>query len=54
MRSRNGENVNKEIRTARGAFTHLYNESSPRPARLGLNEHVIKPESLNVTDMGAD
>ena len=30
------------------------NESSPRPAGLLLNEHVIKPESLNVTDMGAD
>ena len=29
------------------------NESSPRPAGLGLNEHVIKPNSLNVADMGA-
>ena len=29
------------------------NESSPRPTRLGLNEHVIKPDSLNVVDMGA-
>ena len=28
--------------------------SSPRPAGLGLNEHVIKPDSLNVVDMGAD
>ena len=28
------------------------NESSPRPAELGLNEHVIKPDSLNVADMG--
>ena len=26
------------------------NESSPRPAGLGLNEHVIKPDSLNVAD----
>ena len=32
----------------------LSNESSPRPAVLGLNEHVIKPDSLNVADMGAD
>ena len=30
------------------------NESSPRPAGLGLNVHVIKPDSLNVADMGAD
>ena len=26
----------------------LSKESSPRPAGLGLNEHVIKPDSLNV------
>ena len=26
----------------------LSNESSPRPAGLGLMEHVIKPDSLNV------
>ena len=32
----------------------LSNESSPRPAGLELNEHVIKPDSLNVADMGAD
>ena len=30
------------------------NESSPRPAGLGLKELVIKLESLNVADMGAD
>ena len=28
--------------------------SSPRPAGMGLNEHMIKPESLNVADMGAE
>ena len=32
----------------------LLNESSPRPAGLGLNEHLIKPDSLNVADMRAD
>ena len=26
------------------------NGSSPNPAGLGLNEHVIKPDSLNVAD----
>ena len=28
------------------------NERSPRPVGLGLNEHVIKPESLNVAGKG--
>ena len=28
------------------------NGSSPTPAGLGLNEHVIKPDSLNVADNG--
>ncbi|XP_050017181.1 type III endosome membrane protein TEMP isoform X1 [Alexandromys fortis] len=27
-----------------------YKGSSPNPAGLGLNEHVIKPDSLNVAD----
>ena len=28
------------------------NGSSPNPAGLGLNEHVIKPDSLTVVDNG--
>ena len=28
----------------------LSNRSSPRPVVVGLNEHVIKPDSLNVAD----
>ena len=28
------------------------NESSPRPVGMGLMEHVIKPDSLNVADGG--
>ena len=28
------------------------NDSSPNPAGLVLNEHVIKPDSLNVADNG--
>ena len=29
------------------------NGSSPNPAGPGLNEHTIKPDSLNVADNGA-
>ena len=30
----------------------LYNGSSPSPTELGLNDHVIKSDSLNVADHG--
>ena len=54
------EGEHEQGRQAREECVHpliqgdLSNESSPRPAGLGLNEHVIKPDSLNVADMGAD
>ena len=59
MSSRRRENMIKDVRTARGAFTPLSqwdrsNGRSPRPVGMGLMEHVIKPDFLNVADNEAD
>ena len=54
------EGKQERLRTARGAFIHPLIQgdwsggSSPGPAGLGLNKHVIGLDSLNVADMGAD
>ena len=41
---------NKEVRTVRGASTHGDGGTDLMRARMGLTEHVIKSNSLNVAD----
>ena len=54
MKSRRRENMSKEVRTTRvGPPTEtvcLIKWELTKPAGLGLNEHVIKLDSLNVAD----
>ena len=55
MRSRRGENMSKEVRTARGVPTHRDGGADLIRTHQGQldwdrKKHGIKPDSLNVAD----
>ena len=53
MRSRRRENMIKEVRTVRGPLRRWDRSNGrSRSVGIGLMEHVIKPDSVNVADGG--